>query len=253
MAQLLRKIGPPVLSLAFLLVVWHASVIVYDVKPFVLPLPQAVFEALIANGWSLILAGLETLKIAGIAVIMSIISGVILAFLFSFSRILERALSPLTVILQVTPIVSVAPLILIWTGIDGVDTALILIAWLAAFFPILSTMRAGLNEVDPRLKDLFDLYQIRGWQRFQRLILPSLLPFMLAGLRVSAALALVGTVVAEFVAGSGGATGLAWRILEAGNRLQVDKMFAGLFLLAAMGLGLYYMLAALDRFLLRNR
>ncbi len=169
------------------------------------------------------------------------------------SRSFEAAFYPLAVILQVTPIVAVAPLILIWVGIDHVDRALVIIAWLAAFFPILSNMTAGMKLVDKNLDDLFTLYGADRWQRFRLLLWPSAMPYLLASLKISGGLALIGAVVAEFVAGSGGSQGLSWRILEAGNRLQTEKVFAGLFLLAVLGVSLFYLFSWLENTVLKYR
>ncbi|WP_229819395.1 ABC transporter permease [Kordiimonas sediminis] len=196
---------------------------------------------------------INTLTITISALLAALFSGIFLALCFSLSRTFEAAFYPLAVILQVTPIVAVAPLVLIWVGIDNVNRALIIIAWLAAFFPILSNMSAGLKSVDRTLNDLFKLYGASNWQRFHLLLWPTAMPYLLASLKVSGGLALIGTVVAEFVAGSGGAQGLAWRILEAGNRLQTEKMFAGLLLLAIIGMIIFYAFSLLEYRLLKYR
>ena len=148
--------------------------------------------------------------------------------------------------------IAIAPLVLIWVGIDHVERALLIIAWLVAFFPILANMTLGLKSVDRGLVDLFRLYGASRWQRFRRLELPAALPYLLAGTKISGGLALIGAVVAEFVAGSGGSTGLAWRILEAGNRLQTEKMFAALILLAGLGIAIFYALTFLEWLLLHR-
>jgi len=200
----------------------------------------------------LMTAAAVTLKISLIALVLAVFTGVLLALGFSLSRAFEQTFYPVAVVMQVTPIVSVAPLILIWVGIDNVERALVIISWLAAFFPILSNMSAGLKSVDPNLSDLFKLYNASRWQRFWKLLWPSALPYLLSSLKISGGLALIGSVVAEFVAGSGGSNGLAWRILEAGNRLQVEKMFAGLILLAVMGVMIFYSFSYLEYRLLRK-
>jgi len=243
----------PWLVIAALTAYWEFAVAFWDIPKFLLPSPSLVLQACIDHGPDLLWAALQTLKITVIALVSAVITGVALALLFSMNRLFEQALYPLAVILQVTPVISVAPLIVIWVGIDHVDRALVIIAWLAAFFPVLTNLTAGLRQIDRSLSDVFTLYGASPWQRFWFLVWPSALPFLLAGIKVSSGLALIGAVVAEFVAGSGGATGLAWRILEAGNRLQMPKMFAGLFLLSAMGVALFYVLSAIERRLLRRR
>jgi NitT/TauT family transport system permease protein len=248
----MKKILLPAFVLFLALVLWEYWVTANNVPKFILPAPSLVFDALVNNFSSLMSALYSTLTITLTALICAITSGVFLAFAFSISKTFETAFYPFAVIMQVTPIVSIAPLVLIWVGIDAVDRALVIIAWLAAFFPILSNMSAGLKAVDPNLDDLFKLYKANRWQRFWKLSWPTALPYLLASLRISGGLSLIGAVVAEFVAGSGGSTGLAWRILEAGNRLQVEKMFAGLILLAVLGIVIFYSFAFLEWMLLRK-
>ncbi len=243
----------PLAALFALIAFWHVAVLLWDIPKFILPLPGAVLEAFLTDFPSLMSAAAATLKVTVTALGFAILSGVMLALLFSLSRLFEMTFYPFAVVLQVTPIVSVAPLVLIWVGIDHVERALVIIAWLAAFFPILANMSAGLRAVDPNLSDLFTLYKATRWQRFWKLLWPTAMPYLLASLKVSGGLALIGSVVAEFVAGSGGSTGLAWRILEAGNRLQVEKMFAGLILLSLMGVCIFYGLALLEWRLMRHR
>ncbi len=249
---MMKKILLPVFILFLALLLWEYWVTANNVPKFILPAPSLIFDALVNDFSSLMLALYSTLAITLIALICAIISGVFLAFTFSMSKTFETAFYPFAVIMQVTPIISIAPLVLIWVGIDSVDRALVIIAWLAAFFPILSNMSAGLKAVDPNLSDLFKLYKANRWQRFWKLSWPTALPYLLASLRISGGLSLIGAVVAEFVAGSGGSTGLAWRILEAGNRLQVEKMFAGLILLAVLGILIFYSFALLEWFVLRK-
>ncbi|WP_417463719.1 ABC transporter permease [Kordiimonas sp.] len=249
----MKRILLPLTALLAILAVWHFTVQLGDVPKFILPAPWDVLVALIDNLGTFFSAAMATLKVTLLALAGAVISGVLLALAFSLSRTLEMTVYPYAVVLQVTPIVSIAPLVLIWVGIDNVERALIIIAWLAAFFPILANMSAGLRSVDPHLSDLFTLYGASRWQRFWHLLWPTAMPYLLASLKVSGGFALIGAVVAEFVAGSGGATGLAWRILEAGNRLQVEKMFAGLIILSLLGVIIFYSFVALERWILRYR
>jgi len=249
----MKKFLLPLIALVVVLLTWHFYVIWAEVPKFVLPGPGAVFGALVDGAPSLFASAIITLKITLYALFAAAFSGVLLALLFSISRSFEMTVYPFAVVLQVTPVVAIAPLVLIWVGIDNVDQAQIIIAWLVAFFPILANMSAGLRSVDRNLNDLFVLYKASRWQRFWLLLWPTAMPYLLASLKVSGGLALIGGVVAEFVAGSGGSSGLAWRIIEAGNRLQMEKMFAGLLLLAVIGMGIFYGFSALERLVLRNR
>lgn len=250
-SSLLRLLSPILLGL-FLLALWEGLVRVYAVPVFVLPGPSVIFESLTQNFGSLMVSALATLKVTLAAFVVALIAGVGLAVLFSQSRLLELMIYPYAVALQVTPVVAIAPLILIWVGFDRVELALLILATIVAFFPILSATTLGLKSVDHGLKDLFRLYGASRWQTLLRLDLPATLPFLLTGMKTSGGLALIGAVVAEFVAGSGTATGLAWRIVEAGNRLDIPKMFAALFLLSVLGIAIFLLLSALEYFALRK-
>ncbi len=229
---------------------WEALVRLLEVSRFVLPPPSAIAIALFEHGPSLLASALTTLWLTLAAFALAVIGGVSLAVLFSQSRIVERALYPYAVILQVTPIVAIAPLIIIWVGIDRPKVSILVLAFIVAFFPILANALTGLRAVDPNLKALFDLYGASRWQILLRLRLPNALPYLLAGMKIAGGLSLIAVVTAEFVAGSGGSDGLAWRIMEAGNRLEVPRMFASLFLLSMMGIAIYALLSVLERRLL---
>jgi NitT/TauT family transport system permease protein len=217
-----------------------------------LPGPLAIGEALIADFPSLMASLWTTLRITLLAFALALTGGVALAVLFSQSRTVEMALFPYAVILQVTPVIAIAPLIIIWVGFDRIALAVLILAWIVAFFPILSNTTIGLKSADHNLIDLFRLYGATRWQTLTRLQLPSALPYLLGGMKISGGLALIGTVVAEFVAGTGTATGLGWRIILAGNRLEIPRMFAALILLAALGVAIFFALNWLERVLLRR-
>lgn len=230
--------APAALGLA-ILAGWEAAVRLLAVPHYVLPGPLLIGRTIV-DDWPLLSASLFwTLKIALRALALAVVVGVALAVLFAQSRWLERALFPFAVALQVTPVVAIAPLIIIWTDND-IPTSLLVCAFIVAFFPILSNTALGLKSTDHQLLSLFELYRASRWQVLLRLRLPSALPYFLAGLKVSAGLSLIGAVVAEFVAGSGGAeTGLAWRIMEAGHQLRIPRMFAALALLSLAGVALF--------------
>lgn len=247
----LRLFSPILLGVA-LLVLWEVLVGALDVPVFVLPGPLAILDSLVSNFGSLMVSAWATMKVTFAAFLVALAAGVGLAVLFSQSRLVELMIYPYAVALQVTPVVAIAPLILIWVGYDRVELALLILATIVAFFPILSATTLGLKSVDHGLKDLFRLYGAGRWQMLWRLELPATLPYLLTGMKTSGGLALIGAVVAEFVAGSGAATGLAWRIVEAGNRLEIPKMFAALFLLSLLGIAIFLLLSALEYFALRK-
>lgn len=242
----------PALLGAIVLGVWEAAVRAYDVPPYVLPGPSAIWVAFTDNFSSLMASLWTTFRVTLEAFAIAVAAGVALAIVFSQSKTIEAALYPYAVILQVTPVVAIAPLILIWVGFERIELALVIIAFIVAFFPILSNTTLGLRSTDRNLIDLMRLYGASRWQILRRVQLPSALPFFLGAMKISGGLALIGAVVAEFVAGSGTATGLAWRIVEAGNRLEIAKMFAALSLLALVGIAIFFSLSALEWALLHR-
>ena len=234
------------------LALWEFVVRHFDVPPYVLPAPSAIAAAFADNFSSLMASLWTTLRVTLEAFALAIAGGVALAVLFSQSKAIENALYPYAVVLQVTPVVAIAPLILIWVGFERINLALVLIAFIVAFFPILSNTTLGLRSTDHNLIDLFRLYGASRWQILAKLQLPSALPYLFGAMKISGGLALIGAVVAEFVAGSGTATGLAWRIVEAGNRLEIAKMFAALGLLAALGIAIFSILTLVEWALLHR-
>jgi len=238
-------------ALVFLVVLgaWEAGVRAAGIPHYILPAPSLVLETLWRNFDSLAPSWLFTLKITFGALALSAVLGVALAALFAMSRWVELSLFPFAIVLQVTPIVAIAPLILIY--VDSTTAALLICAWIVAFFPIVSNTVIGLRSADPNLRDLFTLYRATRWQRLRLLLAPSALPHFLAGLKIAGGLSLIGAVVAEFTAGAAGReTGLASRILEASFRTEVPKMFAALLLVSLTGIAIFLLFNALGRRLL---
>jgi len=245
------RIGAPLVVGILMLVAWEAVVRWNDIPPYILPGPLLVAETLWRDGPSLLGALWVTLRITAAALLAAVVLGGAIAVLFAQSRLLEVSLFPYAVILQVTPIVSIAPLIIIW--VNDTFLSLLVCAWIVAFFPVVANTTLGLNSADRNLVALFRLYGATRWQVLRYLRLPSALPYFLAGVRISGGLALIGAVVAEFVAGTGGtATGLASRILEAGYRLQIPRLFAALLLLSLTGILIFAALSWLSRRLLAH-
>jgi NitT/TauT family transport system permease protein len=247
----LGRIATPLVVGAAFLAAWQAIVAFEDVPPYILPGPLSIARTLWTDGPSLLGSLLVTLRVTLAALAAAALLGGAMAVLFSLSRLLELSLFPYAVVLQVTPIVAIAPLIIIW--VREPFLALLVCAWIVAFFPVVANTTVGLNSADRNLLSLFRLYGASQGQVLRYLKLPTALPYFLAGLRISGGLALIGAVVAEFVAGTGGAeTGLAFRILEAGYRLAIPRLFAALFLLSMTGIVIYLLLYALSRLLLRH-
>jgi NitT/TauT family transport system permease protein len=248
----LLDITLPLLLAAALLGLWEGTVAIKQIPPYVLPAPSAIARAFIENFGSLMQALLSTLTVTLEAFAAATILGVATAILFAQSRTIERMLYPYAVIAQVTPVVAIAPLILIWVGFEHINLALVIIATLVAFFPILAGTTLGLKSADFNLIDLTRLYGASQLQTLWRIRLPNALPYLLSGMKTAGGLALIGAVVAEFVAGSGTATGLAWRIVESGNRLEIATLFAALALLALTGVLVFAALSLLEWALLRR-
>jgi NitT/TauT family transport system permease protein len=237
----------PMLLIALLLAAWEIACRALDVPLYFLPPPSAIAVSIVTDWRELLQSAWSTLSMALIALILASLISQTLALAVDLNAIVERTIWPLAVVLQVTPVVAIAPLVVIWAGLDHADRAIVALAAIVAFFPIFSGAVTGLKAVDPDLERLFDLYGAGPLQRLIKLRLPSAVPQLLEGHKVAAGLALIGAVVAEFVAGSGGAKGLAWRILEASHRMQTAKMFAAVVVLGLMGAGLNTALRTLER------
>jgi NitT/TauT family transport system permease protein len=250
LARLWRIAAPLAVGLLFL-ACWEGLVRAEGIPFYILPGPVAIARALWTDGPSLLVSLLVTLRVTLAALAAAAVLGGAIALVFSLSRVLALSLFPYAVILQVTPVVAIAPLIIIW--VRQPFLALLVCAWIVAFFPIVANTTVGLGSADRNLLALFRLYGATPAQTLRYLKLPTALPYFLAGLRISGGLALIGAVVAEFVAGTGGSeTGLAFRILEAGFRLEIPRLFAALFLLSATGIIIYLVLDGLSRLLLRH-
>lgn len=243
------RIGAPLAVAVLVVVMWQALVSVFDVPVYLVPGPLEVARTLVQD-WALLWASLWfTLKITGLALLAATVVGVLLAFLFVQSRLIEASLFPYAVLLQVTPIVAIAPLIIIW--VDNTVAALTLCAAIVAIFPIISNTVLGLRSLDPGLLDFFRLKRATRWQILWRLRLPSALPAFFGGQRIAGGLALIGAVVAEFVAGTGGArTGLAYQILQAGYQINIPRLFAALLLITLAGVILFALMTLLARLVL---
>ncbi len=251
MNERVLRIAMPLLVGVLTLAAWEILVRVREIPPYLLPGPLLIGQTLVADWGSLSGSLAITLRITLSALVAAVVLGTALAILFAQSKWIEYSFFPYAVVLQVTPVVAIAPLIIIW--VDDVHLSLLICAWIVAFFPILSNTTLGLNSFDHNLFDLFRLYHATNWQVLTRLRIPSAMPFFLAGLKISGGLALIGAIVAEFVAGTGGsASGLAFRILESGYQLRIPRMFAALVLISATGIVIFMALGLLQHLVLRR-
>jgi NitT/TauT family transport system permease protein len=245
-SERLAKWAAPLAVGVLVVVLWHVLVKVLDVPKFLVPGPLVVLQTLVAD-WSLLVASLlVTLKITFGALVLAVVVGTAVAFLFVQSRWVEVSLFPYAVLLQVTPIVAIAPLVIIW--VEDTTLALIVCAAIVALFPVVSNTTLGLRSVNPGLLDLFRMSKATRWQTLTQLRVPSAAPYFFGGLRISSGLALIGAVVAEFVAGTGGAgAGLAYQILQAGYQLNIPRLFAALLMITATGVALFLLMVLLSK------
>ena len=236
-----RVVYPAIVAIV-LLAAWQGVVTGMELPPYLVPSPFLMIKTLFTDWAALGSALLVTLQITLLAFVVATVTGVLISFVFVQSKPIETALFPYAVLLQVTPIVAVAPLIIIW--VKNPMASMVICASLVALFPIISNTTLGLRSVDPDLQSYFRMNRATRWQTLVRLRIPSALPYFFGGLRISSGLALIGAVVAEFVAGTGGTgAGLAYQILQAGFRLNIPRMFAALLLISLTGVALFAAMA----------
>lgn len=248
--RFVARYGPAAAAFASFILAWEAIVRLKHIPPFVLPSPRLVAITLVTDRATLFASLWVTVKTTFAALAAAASGGSLLAILFSQWKWMERALLPFAVVLQVTPIIAIAPLLLIYFA---PWQAVLTCAFLVAFFPILANCSLGLASADRNLVDLFLLYGASRWQTLVMLKLPAALPSFFAGLRIGGGLALIGAIVAELAAGATGQeTGLAFRIVEAGYRLEIPRMFAALTLISLTGIAIFFSLSALSRLALRH-
>ena len=242
----LAKILMPLAIGIVVVAAWHGLVAAYEVPRYIVPGPSEVARTLLQD-WELLWNSLLiTVTVTVLALLLSVIAGTLIAFVFVQSRWVEMSLFPYAVLLQVTPIVAIAPLLIIW--VKDAQIALVLCATIVAIFPVISNTTLGLRSVDPGLLELFRMHKATRLQILLRLRIPSALPYFFGGLRIASGLALIGAVVAEFVAGTGGrGAGLAYQILQSGLQLNVPRLFAALFLITLTGVALFVIMVALSR------
>jgi NitT/TauT family transport system permease protein len=240
----------PMIAIALLIAAWEFAVRGFGIAPVVLPSPSLILQTLCTDAALLLGSLFVTLRITFMALLIATVVAVALAVLFASSRFAERALFPVAVVLQVTPVIAIAPLLLVYME---PQSAVLACAALVAFFPVLSNTALGLASADRQLRDLFALYDAGWLKTLLYLRLPASLPFFLGGLRIAGGLALIGAVVGEIAAGSAGAgSGLAWRIIEAGHRVNIPRMYAALVLIALAGVAIFALFSALQRLALRR-
>ncbi|MDB0034191.1 ABC transporter permease [Alphaproteobacteria bacterium] len=240
-----------VLVILGLFILWEVLFHALNLRWYLLPPPSMILGSIQSNFLSLMGSLAVTIKVTLTALLVSVIISVCLSIIFYFSKFVERSMMPITVILQVTPIIAIAPLISIW--VDSSQMATLICAFLVAFFPLLTNTMAGLKSTERNYLDLMKLYRANKYQLLRFVVLPNALPYFLSGLKISTGLALIGAIVGEFVIGPiSGHSGLAYRIIEAGYQLEIPKMFASVFLISITGILLYNAVRLLSFMILKN-
>jgi NitT/TauT family transport system permease protein len=241
----------PSLVMVLTILAWHLYVTIAEVPHYILPGPVLVAQKMVED-WALLWpAMIVTSRLTLLALAMAVIGGVALAVAFTQSKWAEMSFFPYAVILQVTPVIAVAPLLQVY--VESAFVAALLCAWIVAFFPILSNTTIGLKSADHNLSDLFTIYGATRWQRLRYLAAPSALPFFLGGLKIAGGLALIGAVVAEFVIGRAGTgLGLASTLLEASYRFNFGRLYAALILISLMGVLIFAVMSLISHLSLRK-
>jgi len=239
----------PSLVMILALVLWQLYVVIAKVPHYILPSPLLIAKTIVSDWQILWPAMMITGRLTALALLFAVVGGVLLAIAFTQNRWIEMSLFPYAVVLQVTPVVAIAPLLQIY--MDSAFSAALLCAWIVAFFPILSNTTIGLKSADHNLQDLFSIYQASGWQRLRLLAGPSALPYFLGGLKIAGGLALIGAVVAEFVIGRAGTgLGLASTLLEASYRFNFGRLYGALVLISLMGVAVFGVMSLISYLLL---
>jgi NitT/TauT family transport system permease protein len=236
---------PAVIGVGLALGAWEAWVELKDIKPYIVPAPHVVAERLADDPALFAREGFKTLQGAMIGFFMGTAVALLLATLMAQSRVLERALFPLAILVKVTPIVAIAPLLTIWFGFGLMPK--IFIAALIVFFPIMVNALVGFRSGNPNALALLESLAASRSEIFLRLRLPSSLPYLFAAFRVSIPMSVIGAVVAEWFSGD---QGLGKVIYVANNNLEMDTAFAGVFTLALIGVGLFLLTTVLEKRLL---
>ena len=234
-----------------LFILWEVLFHALSLRWYLLPPPSMILESIQSNFFSLMGSLAVTLKVTLTALIASVVISVCLAIIFYFSKFVERSMMPITVVLQVTPIIAIAPLISIW--VDSSQMATLICAFLVAFFPLLTNTISGLKSTERNHLDLMKLYRANKYQLLRYVVLPNALPYFLSGLKISTGLALIGAIVGEFVIGPiSGHSGLAYRIIESGYQLEIPKMFASVVLISITGILLFNLIRLISYLILRS-
>ena len=251
--QWFSRFGPPLLSLVLFLVGWQLIVTASGLKPFIFPGPLDVLNrGFIENGENLASAAWFTFRTSAVSFVAVIVLGTAFSFLLSSSKFVEKAIYPYMVMLQSTPVIAIAPIIIIWFGLGF--GSIVVISVIIAIFAVVANTTQGLISVENNLQNLFRLYGANRTQTLWKLRLPFALPFMVTGWRIASAQVVIGAIVGEYMAGAGGGglAGLGITIAESAARLQTPYLFAAALTAAFLGIAFFLLVNYAGYLMLRS-
>jgi NitT/TauT family transport system permease protein len=230
MKRIWSRLGPPIIALVVTHLVWEIAHRCNWISPLVLPAPSEIAESLWKDRQEYSAAFLSTAEAVGVGLFLSTTIGFALAVLFASSSWMLRAFAPFAVFFQTVPIIAIAPLLVIWFGY-GLPSV-IASSFIVSLFPMIASSLAGLQSVDPSLRDIFRLYGAGRLAFLFKLVIPSAFPQIFTGLKIVAGLAVIGAIVGEFLGG----VGLGSIVDVARTQQRLDKVFAAVFLASLLGL-----------------
>ncbi len=236
---------PALAIIAALVGGWEAYAVLFDVPRWLLPRPSVIAQELVTRRSMLLGHTWVTLEEVLLGFSVALSGGVVLATMIAYSRTLERSLYPLVIASQTIPIIAIAPLLLIWIGY-GIGPKIIVVA-LIAFFPIVVNTVDGLKAVDGDMVNMMRTLGASQWQIFTKIQVPNSLPFFFSGVRVAMAVSVIGAVIGEWV---GSSKGLGYLMIRSKPQFLTERVFAAIFILAVMGIGLFLVVGAVERYLL---
>jgi NitT/TauT family transport system permease protein len=248
----LWQIGPPVALFAVVIAAWHAATVVFEIKPYLLPGPVRVTNAIAGNVDQFRSALLVTAQGALSGFALSLVAGTLIGFAFSQSRIVRSSCYPYAIFLQTVPIVAIAPLIVIWFGYGLRSVAIV--SFIVSLFPVITNATEGLTAVDPNLLDFFRLHNATRLQVLWKLRLPNAIPHLITAARTSSGLAVIGAIVGEFFVGGYSARrfGLGFLIRQTSDQLKTDELFASVIAATLLGVVVFAAVNVTGRWILRR-
>ncbi|WP_407647296.1 ABC transporter permease [Gracilibacillus oryzae] len=241
----------PIIAFVVFLALWQSVPVLLGLEHYILPKPTDVVAAAIED-WSLLWPAVQITVVESVlGFFVSAVVGIGVSILLASSKVLERSIYPYAIVLQTIPVVAVAPIVVIWFGAGY--NSIVVISFLIGFFPVISNTLMGLNSVDKNKDELFTLYNATKWQKMWKLRIPSALPYMMTGLKISCTLSIVGAIVGEYIAGIGGGKGgLGYSITVAAMQVKTSYLFACGIAAAILGIAFYLLVSMFSNYMLNS-